>query len=88
MTVKRKLLLSDIISTLNSRLNSVEEDGLGRLFVFHNDQLTEEQRKEKLMELDTELQELSLIHDVLEVVSVHEDDVFLKYLKMKMSCIK
>jgi hypothetical protein len=79
MTVKRKIILSDIISTLDIRLRSVDEDGFGRLLVLHNDQMTEEVRKEKLMELDKQLQELSLIHDVLEVVCIHEDDVFLKF---------
>ncbi|PLS19117.1 hypothetical protein CVD28_01535 [Bacillus sp. M6-12] len=78
MTVKRKIMLSGIITTLNIKLDSVDEDGLGRLLVLDNDKMTEEVRKEKLMELDSQLQELSLIHDVLEVVCVHEDDVFLR----------
>lgn len=79
MTQKRKILLSSIITTLNIKLNSVDEDGLHRIMVLNNDNLTKEQRNEKLMVLDKELKELSLIHDVLEVVCLHEDDVFLKF---------
>lgn len=77
MTVKRKIMLSDIVAILDIRLDSVGEHGFGRLLVLENDQLTEEKRKEKLIWLDYQLRELSLIHDVLMVVSLHEDEVFL-----------
>lgn len=79
MTQKRRIMLSSIITTLNINLDSVDEDGLNRILVLNNDNLTKEKRKEELMELDKELKELSLIHDVLEVVCLHEDDVFLQF---------
>lgn len=82
MTVKRKIILSDIIVAVNIKLGSVDEKGLRRLLVLENDKMTEERRKEKLMKIDNEFQELSLIHDVLTVVAVHEDDFLLK-LHMK-----
>ena len=82
MTTKRKIVLGDIISSINIRLSSYEEDGLSRLFIIHNDKLSEEERAMKLEEADRQLKHYSLLHDVLEVYTARHWD-FLLELHMK-----
>ena len=71
MTTKRRIVLDGIITTLNIRLESIDQDGYGRMLA---ESYPEEKRTARIKELDEELENLYLIHDVLETVACHKDE--------------
>lgn len=77
MTTKRKIILESIITTINLKIDNVDEDSIRRELLLDIDNpLPQIEKEEKLKELDNELNELSVIHDVLEVVICHGDNTF------------
>lgn len=67
MTSKRRILLERIVTSINARCSSFEEDGLARSMIEHSTNLSEDEREKKLKEIDQKLKHYALLHDVLEV---------------------
>lgn len=72
MTTKRQIVLSDIIFSINIRLTSFEEDGLSRQLILHTESLNEDERKQKLEEVEEKRKHFALIHDVLEIYNCRD----------------
>lgn len=66
MTTKRRVLLGSIVTSINIRLSSFEEDGLTRLLIQESNMLNEEERAKKLKDVDEKYTHYALLHDVIE----------------------
>lgn len=81
MTTNRKILLDKIISMIERKIENVDADGLKRQLILYNDNLSETEKASNLKMLDDELQDLYLLHDVLETVMQHNDSLLHIYVK-------
>lgn len=76
LATDERLLLEKIIGTVNRKIDLYSEEGFGRLALVANDSSTEEEKAEKSIQLDKEVEELALANDVLEVLMHEEDGVW------------
>lgn len=74
MTTARSILLSGVITTLNSKIDNIDEDGFARRLILNSGELSKEERANELMELDKQLETYYLYHDVLEIVNIHSKE--------------
>lgn len=77
MTIKRKILLERIVTSINIRYSAFEEDSFTRLMIENNSKLSEEERAEKLKKADEELKHYGLLHDVMETYTSRHWDFLL-----------
>lgn len=84
MTKKRILMMDSIIRLLDIKMDTKGADGLSRMLLLENDQLSEEKKEARIKTMDEELSELYLCHDILEIIACHQNpEQFERFAKEK-----
>lgn len=78
LTKKRKWILERIITHLNQKIETLDENSLGHMMIEENDQLTDDEKEKCFAARRETLAPFILYHDVLETVRHHREDWLLK----------